>query len=159
MAASLLRSRMQRLPCSGAALRPGLQLLSSRCLPLLQAGRGCEQRLRTSRWLCTSPRRLFPAVHVYFPEGGAEFGVVKAFPRKEGSSVEAGDVVAEVESGHQQLLDVQTARSGVVVKFLRKKGEVVRPGDALVELDVTLSEAVMGWWRTLQGQADGGAKQ
>eukprot|EP00930_Biecheleria_cincta_P035320 TRINITY_DN24299_c0_g1_i1.p1 TRINITY_DN24299_c0_g1~~TRINITY_DN24299_c0_g1_i1.p1 ORF type:complete len:132 (-),score=32.48 TRINITY_DN24299_c0_g1_i1:29-424(-) len=103
------------------------------------------------RLLGTS-RRCMPPSHVYMPDAGFEFGIVKSFPRKEGSFVEVGDVVAEVEAGPSQLLEVQTARAGEVTKLLKKQGELVKPGEALVELNVTFAETVLGFWRSLEKQ-------
>eukprot|EP00931_Biecheleriopsis_adriatica_P076494 TRINITY_DN50190_c0_g1_i1.p1 TRINITY_DN50190_c0_g1~~TRINITY_DN50190_c0_g1_i1.p1 ORF type:complete len:136 (-),score=35.74 TRINITY_DN50190_c0_g1_i1:17-391(-) len=121
-----------------------------------------SQLLRTAyRGACAGPRllhssaRRLPSAHIYFPDAGYEFGVVKAFPRKEGSPVEAGDVVAEVEAGPSQLLEVQTVRAGHVSKLLKAQGQLVKPGEALVEIEVTWAEQALGWWRSLQMGSDG----
>ncbi|CAK0818180.1 unnamed protein product [Prorocentrum cordatum] len=98
-----------------------------------------------------TPGRRLIAAHVYFPDTAHEFGIVRRFPRGEGAAVSTGDVVAEVEVGPLQVVDVCTPRSGTVAKLLRKEGDRVRAQEPLVELQVTMSETVMGWWRALQG--------
>mmetsp|Transcript_11574 Transcript_11574/g.34930 ORF Transcript_11574/g.34930 Transcript_11574/m.34930 type:complete len:141 (-) Transcript_11574:83-505(-) len=134
------------------ARRPAAQL--GRAAARAGAPAGGELRL-CCRPLHLSARRS-PSAHVYFPAGPHDFGVVKGFPRKEGEAVSAGDVVAEVESGPQQLLEVATPRSGEVSRYLRKKGEIVRAGDPLVEIHVTFAEHARGWWRTIQEMSAGG---
>ena len=122
-----------------------------RCSPLA-AG---LLRKKPSAALHTSSRRL-PSVSVCFPETalGHGLGVVKAYPFAKGAVVVAGDVVAEVEAGPSQLLEVQSPHSGEVAAILRKPGEVVRSGDALVEVHVSLAELARGWWRALHGGDD-----
>eukprot|EP00933_Yihiella_yeosuensis_P036235 TRINITY_DN29984_c0_g1_i2.p1 TRINITY_DN29984_c0_g1~~TRINITY_DN29984_c0_g1_i2.p1 ORF type:complete len:142 (-),score=31.29 TRINITY_DN29984_c0_g1_i2:297-692(-) len=119
--------------------------------------RSCRSNQQIRRFHL-SPRR-FPSVNVYFPECSKEFGVVKKFPFREGANVDIGDVVAEVEAGPHQILEVASPRHGSVAKLLRKEGELVKPGEALVELEVTYSEMLNGWWRALQDSSSGGERR
>jgi pyruvate/2-oxoglutarate dehydrogenase complex dihydrolipoamide acyltransferase (E2) component len=70
-----------------------------------------------------------------FGETTEELIVIVKWRRAPGETVEAGEILLEIET-EKSALEVEAACSGVLTSIVRQEGERVRPGEVIGYIDV-----------------------